>query len=205
LFHPVADIEAAQVAAGLDPALPVALVSAGALGVSPTEAVLEGLYRLQHRIQAVIVCGKNAELQHRMEKRIRENPPQNVTVKLLGFTDEMHKWMGVADFFIGKPGGLTTSEALAMSLPMVIISPIPGQEERNSDHLLEKGIAIRCNEFTTLPYKLDLLLDDPERFQSLRENAAKYGRPRAAQTIVDKLLHDEFLQAAPVELSSAVS
>ena len=78
----------------------------------------------------------------------------------------MHRWMQMSDLFIGKPGGLTTAECLASGLPMVIVAPIPGQEERNSDHLLEKGIAIKCNEFTTLAYKIDGLLDQPEHSRS---------------------------------------
>ena len=69
---------------------------------------------------------------------------------MLGYTDRMHELMKMSDLFIGKPGGLTTAEALASSLPMMIVDPIPGQEERNSDHLLEKGCALKANELTTL-------------------------------------------------------
>ncbi len=69
--------------------------------------------------------------------------------------------MKISDLFIGKPGGLTTAEALACSLPMIIVDPIPGQEERNSDHLLEKGCALKSNELTTLAWKIDQLLDEP--------------------------------------------
>ncbi len=79
--------------------------------------------------------------------------------------------------FIGKPGGLTTSEALACGLPLAIIQPIPGQEERNSDHLLEEGIAIKCNELTTLAYKIDRLLGDPARLAAMRRNAPRPGPP----------------------------
>jgi len=69
-----------------------------------------------------------------------------------------YELMQMSDLFIGKPGGMTTSEALACGLPMVIFSPIPGQEERNSDHLLEEGAAIKCTDLTAIPYKIDLLL-----------------------------------------------
>jgi processive 1,2-diacylglycerol beta-glucosyltransferase len=102
----------------------------------------------------------------------------------------MHDLMKVSDLFMGKPGGLTTSEALACGLPMVVLSPIPGQEERNSDHLLEEGAAIKCNEFTTIAYKLDRLLDDPQRLEMMRCRAKELGRPHAADTIVDTLMHD---------------
>jgi len=60
--------------------------------------------------------------------------------------------MSAADILLGKTGGLTTSEALAKGLAFVIFNPIPGQEERNSDHLLENGIGIRCNDLPALSY-----------------------------------------------------
>ena len=95
--------------------------------------------------------------------------------------------MKISDLFIGKPGGLTTAEALACGLPMVIVSPIPGQEERNSDHLLEEGVAVKCNEMTTIPYKIDTLLDDPIRVEEMRRKAFALSRPDAARTIVRTL------------------
>jgi processive 1,2-diacylglycerol beta-glucosyltransferase len=96
--------------------------------------------------------------------------------------------MTASDLVLGKPGGLTTSEALAKGLVFVIVNPIPGQEERNSDHLLEGGVATRCNNLPTLAYKLDRLLADPARFASMQENARKMGRPNAAKEIVDQLV-----------------
>jgi processive 1,2-diacylglycerol beta-glucosyltransferase len=110
----------------------------------------------------------------------------------------MHKWIQMADLFIGKPGGLTTAECLACGLPMIIVAPIPGQEDRNSDHLLEKGIALKCNEFTTLAHKIDGLLDHPTQLKTMREKARYYGRPNAALTIVDTLLNQPLGEAAQV-------
>ena len=70
----------------------------------------------------------------------------------------------------------------------VVVNPIPGQEERNSDHLLEEGAAIRCNNLPTLAYKIDRLLDDPDRLAVMRDRVRQLARPLAAQTIVNKLL-----------------
>jgi len=107
--------------------------------------------------------------------------------------------MRVATLFIGKPGGLTASEAMAAGVPMVISSPIPGQEERNSDYLLENGVAIKVNDLTIVAYKIGRLLDDPERLQRMRASARRLGRPDAAQTIVDILLNHSVLP--PIEIS----
>jgi processive 1,2-diacylglycerol beta-glucosyltransferase len=99
---------------------------------------------------------------------------------VLGFTNEMDELMAAADVVVSKPGGLTTSEVLARGAAMVIVNPIPGQESRNSDFLLEGGAAIKANNAATLPLKLTRLLEDPKRLEALKANARRLGRPRAA-------------------------
>ena len=96
--------------------------------------------------------------------------------------------MSAADLIVGKPGGLTTSEAMAKNLIFVVVNPIPGQEERNSDHLLEKGCAIRCNNLPVLAYKIDELVKDEKRLAAMKANIANFARPNAAREIVGKLL-----------------
>jgi len=99
--------------------------------------------------------------------------------------------MAAADLLVGKPGGLTTSEALAKGLVLVIVNPIPGQEERNADHLLEEGVAIRCNNLPALAYKIDRLLDDPARLAAMQGNVGRLARPHAARDVVATLLRAE--------------
>ncbi len=172
---------------GLQSNLPTLLISAGALGKGPAEDVVTGLLTLRHPAQTIVICGKNEEL----KTKIEELTAGYKNFAILGYTDRMHHWMGASDLFIGKPGGLTTSEALAAQLPMVIVSPIPGQEERNSDHLLENGIAIKANDLISLPYKIDRLLEDLERLAAMRKNTARLAHPHAADTTVQTLMHDE--------------
>src|SRR3989442_3960686 len=100
----------------------------------------------------------------------------------------MDEYMSAADLMLGKPGGLTTSEALAKGLVFVIVNPIPGQEERNADHFLEEGVAIRCNNLPALAYKIDQLLDDPNRLTAMRENVRNLARPLVATEMVTRLL-----------------
>jgi processive 1,2-diacylglycerol beta-glucosyltransferase len=173
---------------GLHPTRPTLLLSAGALGVGPTEFVVERLKNLRAKAQTIVICGRNAETRDRVLEIVGEN---NEFFKVFGYTGRMPDLMKISDLFIGKPGGLTTAEALACGLPMVIVSPIPGQEERNSDHLLEDGVAVKCNELTTIPYKIDCLLDDPLRLEQMRRNAFAMSRPEAARTIVETLVADE--------------
>jgi len=172
---------------GLNPEKPVLLLSAGALGVGPTEYMVERMLNLNSDAQTVVVCGRNDELKQRIVQLV---DGRSARFKVLGYTDEMHKLMKTADIFIGKPGGITTSEAIACGLPMCVVSPIPGQEERNSDHLLEEGIAVKCNDLTTLPFKLERLLEDPDRLARMKFNALRFAKPNASATIVDTLLED---------------
>ncbi len=194
------DRDTLRAEAGFDSKRPLFLISGGALGVSPAAGVLEGLSRLRHPAQAIVICGKKPELQAQLEKQARaiEASVPGLSFKIIGYTNEMHRWMQMSDLFIGKPGGLTTAESLASGLPMIIVAPIPGQEERNSDHLLEKGIALKCNEFSTLAYKIDGLLDQPAQLQAMREKALAYSRPQAAETIVSTLLNSPLDEAAQV-------
>jgi processive 1,2-diacylglycerol beta-glucosyltransferase len=98
--------------------------------------------------------------------------------------------MRVASLFVGKPGGLSASECMAAGLPMVVIDPIPGQEERNSDHLLEAGAAVRCRSLMTMAYKIDQIFEEPGRLERMQECARNLGRPNAADVVVKHLLED---------------
>ncbi len=180
---------AARRALGLAEDRPVILVSAGTFGVGPAQHVARVLAELNTPAQIVVVCGKSEELKRRVEAQAASTPRPHLEFRVQGYTDRMQDWMAAADLFVGKPGGLTTAEALARGLPFVVFSPIPGQEERNSDHLLEKGVAIKCNEVTTMPYKIDCLLHDPVRLRHMRAAARRMARPHAASTIVRTLLY----------------
>jgi len=165
------------------------LVSAGGFGVGPVEHLMQSLMTMRHPAQVIAICGRNEELKKRLEKATRNNPfGGRVRVQVVGYTQDMDEYMAASDILLGKPGGLTSSEALAKGLVFAIINPIPGQEERNSDHLLEEGVGIRCNNLPVLAYKLDKLLDDPERFAAMQANARRLARPDAAGEIVRKLL-----------------
>ncbi|HEX8772441.1 MAG TPA: glycosyltransferase [Pyrinomonadaceae bacterium] len=165
------------------------LLSAGGFGVGPMEHIIQSLTEMRGPVQVVALCGRNAELKERIEGLARGFAPgARVSIRPVGFTKEMDEYMSASDILLGKPGGLTTSEALAKGLVFVIVNPIPGQEERNSDHLLEDGVAIRCNNLPALAYKIDRLVADPSRFSAMQSNARRLARPNAAREIVSRLL-----------------
>ena len=189
VFGVVKDKQAMRAKHGLAADRTTILLSAGGFGVGSVDALIAALMPLQHRAQVVAICGRNEELQKRLARQAsRLKDDATVLVKPFGYTNEMDELMTASDIVLGKPGGLTTSEALAKGLVFAIVNPIPGQEERNSDHLLEAGAGIRCNNLPTLAYKLDRLLADPDRFATMQKSARRMGRPNSAKEIVQQLI-----------------
>ncbi len=173
---------------GLDATAIVILISAGGYGIGPVEQLVKDLLALQRPWQIVAIAGKSEKTRKRLEEIAREaGKLQSGSPRLcaVGFTTDMDKYMAAADVMVGKAGGLTTSEALARALPMALIEPIPGQEERNADHLLEAGAAIRCNNLPAAAWKIAALLDDPGRFARMRDAARGLGKPGAAARIAE--------------------
>ena len=172
----------------LDPDRTTVLVSAGGFGVGPIEKVMSALLQLRHAAQIVAICGRSEKLRRKMERIAQRQPAGNATLKIIGYTTEMDEYMAAADLAVGKPGGLTSSEALASGLVLVIVNPIPGQEERNSDFLLERGVALRANSPAHLVFKLRRLLGSPETLARMRASARLIARPRAAYDVADAVV-----------------
>lgn len=191
LFAKPIDRVQARRALGLDPAATSLLISAGGYGIGPVEQLVNDLLALKKPWQIVAIAGKAEKVQKRLEEISRDaGPLSNGAARLVsvGFTKEMDKYMAAADLLVGKAGGLTTSEALARELPMALIEPIPGQEERNADHLLEAGAAIRCNNLPAAAWKIAVLLDDSARLGKMREAARGMGKPNSAANIAQDAL-----------------
>jgi processive 1,2-diacylglycerol beta-glucosyltransferase len=160
---------------------PIILQLAGGFGVGPIERIYRALLDVEIPLDVVAVTGRN----EKAGEQLRALPaPERHRTHVIGFTDQMDEWMAMADLVASKPGGLTTSEALACGLPMVIINPIPGQESRNSDFLLENGAAIKVNNVATMGHKITALLHDQARLHEIKANARRLGRPRAAYEVV---------------------
>jgi processive 1,2-diacylglycerol beta-glucosyltransferase len=191
IFASAVDRGAARKRLGLDPNAPTILVAAGGEGVGPVEQIVRDLLSMRKPWQVVGIAGKSEKMLHRLEGLARSaGTLESGTPRLhaVGFTTEMDHYMAAANLLVGKAGGLTTSEALACSLPMALIEPIPGQESRNADHLLEAGAAIRCNNLPAAAWKIATLLDDPERLSRMQQAAKGLARPTAAAAIAEDAL-----------------
>ena len=156
---------------------PIILQLAGGFGVGPIEQLYQGVLSISTPLEIVVVTGRNASAKEKLEQI---QVPSRHRAKIMGFTEQIDELMAVADVVLSKPGGLTTSEVLARGAAMAIVNPIPGQESRNSDFLLENGAAVKINNIATLSMKLTPLLEDRKRLESLKSNAKRIAKPQAA-------------------------
>ena len=157
--------------------LPALLVLSGGFGMGPVAEILAELDKVAAPFQTIVVCGRNEELRRKLAGQDRQHPTQ-----VLGFASNMHELMGVVDLIITKPGGLTSSEAMAMGKPLFILNPIPGQEAANSDFLLEHGAAAKVNRVEDLPYRIEQLLGS-RKLSEMAKAAKALGHPHAASDI----------------------
>jgi processive 1,2-diacylglycerol beta-glucosyltransferase len=170
---------------GLDPARNTILLASGGHGVGSIPGIIRSFAGTDLRCQLIVVTGSNASMR---EAASREAGKVSIPVAVLGLAANMHELMDAADLIVGKSGGLTCSEALAKGKPMIVTDPIPGQEQRNCEHLLECGAAVRLYETEDAPYRIRALLKDPGRLEQMKTNALRLGRPNAARDIVRDIL-----------------
>jgi len=164
---------------------PMLLISAGASGGDYAAAVVRQTLHMRSPFTATVVCGRNDELRQRIEQIVA---PAGDRYRVLGYTSDMPQLLREADLFVGKPGGLSASECMAAGLPMVLVNPIPGQEVRNGDYLMEQGAATRCNTPSTIGWKIDQVLGEPGRLKRMQAAAHRIGRPEAAGDVLTGLL-----------------
>jgi processive 1,2-diacylglycerol beta-glucosyltransferase len=168
---------------GLRDDLPVLLVLGGGFGMGPVVEILTELSKVNHALQVAVVCGRNQELRREVAVLDHRHPTH-----VYGFVSNMHELLSVSHLVITKPGGLTTSETLAMGKPIFVLNPIPGQEAANSDFLLEHGAAVKANRVEDLPFRLEKLLDS-SRLSEMATAAAALGKPRAAIDVCNAALN----------------
>jgi len=172
---------------GADPARPTALVVAGAAGISQLKEPVRRLAEAAPELQIIAVAGRNRRLRAALQQLARRHPGR---IFPTGYTTTIERLMAASDLAITKPGGLIISECLALGLPLVLISPIPGQEEHNADFLSESGAAIRADDPGSLPAQVRALLDDRARLEAMRERAVALGRPHAASDVLRVVMQD---------------
>lgn len=174
---------------GLNPSKLTLLLMAGGRGIAPLNRLAGRILDLNPDIQVIALAGKNRRLLESL-REVAQRVPERLVA--LPYTQSIERLMACSDLAVTKSGGLTTSECLAMGLPMLIVSPIPGQEERNADVLLEEGAALKAYDDAGLEYKVRLVLEDPVKLTAMKGNALRLRKPGAADHILRTILQDSY-------------
>jgi processive 1,2-diacylglycerol beta-glucosyltransferase len=166
---------------GLDPSKTTLLMMNGGAGAGLQLPLVQALLKQHPDLQLIVLTGHNTGLRAALQSIEVFYPTR---LRALGFVDDVYRLMACADLAITKPGGLSTSECLAMGLPMLLVNPIPGQEERNAAWLLQEGAALRADDPATLQFRLQRLLSDRHKLDAMRTRARALAKPFAAREVL---------------------
>lgn len=169
---------AAALDLGLDPARPTVLLMGGGLGLGPMGEMVAAARTAGLPLQILAVTGHN----RRLYEQLRAGAPE--ALRVYGYVPYVHRLMAASDLLVSKPGAVTAAEALALGLPMLLVEPIPGQEERNQAALVARGAARVVPSPGALAAALRQLLSDPEDLAAMRRAAYRAGEPGAARQVI---------------------
>ncbi|MDP4118913.1 MAG: glycosyltransferase [Bacillota bacterium] len=178
------DKRESKIKLGFNPDKPLVFIIMGSMGYGNMTSVIKDVDKGNYDYQIVIVCGNNKRAKSNIEKRefLKE-------VKVYGFVDNVDEIMDCADCIITKPGGLTVTESLAKGLPMIYMDPIPGQEIKNVEFLVNNGAGIYVTKNYSLPDALDQFFRFPERRGEMQVCVNRLAKPDATKTLGDFILN----------------
>ncbi len=168
---------------GLD-ARPVVLVMGGGFGLGAVQETVQTILNTDSNLQILAITGKNLHLQTQLAKVAETDSNLHV----YGYIDNISQFMSASDLIVTKPGGVTIAEVLAKKLPMIIIDPLPGQEDGNTEFLLNWGVAVKPGQFSTLPSLINHLFGNNLRMKQMREMAEFLSKPYAADDITNLVI-----------------
>ena len=170
---------------GFNPQIPTIMIMGGGQGLGPMKSIVKSLIKINMNFQILALAGINKKIVKSLKKLSKKT---NKKIEVLEFANNVNELMEIADLIITKPGGMTTCECLAKGLPMVIVNPIPGQEMRNTDFLIEKGIGIRIDDANDIGEEIEILLKSPDRLAAMRKAALENAKPYAALDVAKLIL-----------------
>lgn len=176
--------ENARSSLGLEQDRKTILIMSGGMGFGNIEKYIAEIDQSKLNVQMIVVCGSNKRLYEKVQKIQTVNP-----VLKLGFTDKVELLMDAADCILTKPGGITTSESLAKGLPMIMIDPLPGVEDRNVEFLLNNGASLMVSKTFTIEDSLHLLFDWPQRLESIHTAISSIAKPDSTKNLCDFLIN----------------
>ncbi len=184
-FNAKVDVKFTKLGLGLDLNKPVILIMGGGQGYGPIKDIVSELDILALDFQMIVVSGINGRLYKWLNSSRRKFSKK---IAPLQFVENINELMEVSDLIITKPGGLTTAEALTKGLPMIIMNPIPGQEAKNAQFLVEVGAAEEINDIVLIGSKVSELLSNPSKLKKMKEAAFKQGHLNSAMELAKLIL-----------------
>lgn len=175
---------------GLLPGKKTVLFFAGGefgLSNSRTYKMLESMAKNFDNIQIIAISGKNKKMHKNFEEIVKEHNKED-SIKVLSFTDKVPELMSISDMVITKPGGLTTTESLASGLPIIVINPIPGQEEENAEFLEKNNLAIWIRKNDDAEEVLKSIFNNPSLMRKMKINARLFAKKNSTKDICKILL-----------------
>ncbi len=186
--HPIAQADA-RAQLGIDLDRPTILMMGGSMGYSDNKKLIRQLDLCGMPFQLLVVCGNNKK-QYEEMLQMKEAADGPCALHPYGFVDNVEVMMSAADCIITKPGGLTVSEALAKNLPMILVNPIPGHEERNVEFLMNNGMACLVTKTFPVDEAVYHLFKSPHRLRTVRETMSAIAHPNATERLCDFILHE---------------
>ena len=174
---------------GLEPDRPTILMMGGSMGYSDNKKLILQLGLCGIPFQLLVVCGNNKK-QYAEMVSMADTLTGPCTLHPYGFVTNVEVMMSAADCIITKPGGLTVSEALAKNLPMILVNPIPGHEERNVEFLLNNGMACLVTKTFPVDEAVYHLFMSPQRLRTVRETMHAIAHPDATERLCNFILND---------------
>ena len=172
----------------IDPNIPTILIMGGSQGLGPVENMIDILENRDLSFQLLVVCGTNKRLERILHKR---KPRYNKKLIVFGHVENIDELMEVSSIVITKPGGLTTSEALSKDLPMIIVHPIPGQEAKNTEFLLQQGVAVKAEDAEDVVVLTQELLLNNIKLSEMKKRASELKKPNSAMDTAKLILNIE--------------
>lgn len=169
---------------GLQQDIPTILIMSGGMGFGDLPEYIEAIEALPFVVQIIVVCGNNEKLYEQVCKM-----DVAVPMKVFGFVENVDEIMDAADCLLSKPGGITSSESLSKGLPMLMIHPLPGVEDRNVEFLQANGAAIYVTKTFQIADAVNLLFRCPGRLERLKESIRCIAKPDAAPDLCRKIAH----------------
>ena len=159
------------------------------LGKKNTYKILEDIARYMDNVQVIAIAGKNEKMLNSFTETVTKYKREN-DIKVLGFTDKVPELMHISDIVISKPGGLTSSECLACGLPMIVINPIPGQEEQNAEFLESSNLAYWIKSDDNPLGVIFKVINNKDIMNSLKENVNKFAERNSTKEICEILFRN---------------